>query len=162
MLLVFIAAMALINFVFFKIGDWTTLNPLIADVTNGRFDGLSLQFMLGYLFAPLMWLIGVPSPDIIQVGQLLGEKVILNEFIGYSSLAELIAANEFTSIKSIIMATYMLCGFANFGSIGIQIGGIGSLAPDKRTLLSRFGFRALLGGTLASLFSATIVGMILG
>lgn len=162
MLLVFIAFIALINFVFFKIGDWTSLNPLIADISSNRYDGLSLQFLLGNLFAPLMWVIGVPSADIVLVGQLLGEKVILNEFIGYSSLAELMANNSFSSIKSIIMATYMLCGFANFGSIGIQIGGIGSLAPNQRSLLSRFGFRALLGGTLASLFSATIVGMILG
>lgn len=162
MLLVFIAFMALINFVFFKIGDWTTLNPLIAEYSNNRFDGLTLQFILGNIFAPLMWLIGVPAPDIVLVGQLLGEKVILNEFIGYTSLSGLIASDSFSSVKSIIMATYMLCGFANFGSIGIQIGGIGSLAPNQRTLLSRFGFRALLGGTLASLFSATIVGMILG
>jgi len=109
-----------------------------------------------------MWLIGVPAADTLLVGQLLGEKVILNEFIGYTSLSGFIANDSFSSVKSIIMATYMLCGFANFGSIGIQIGGIGSLAPNQRTLLSRFGFRALLGGTLASLFSATIVGMILG
>ncbi len=162
MLLVFIAAMALVNFVFFKVGDWTSLNPLIAEWTNNRFDGLTLQFILGNLFAPLMWLIGVPAEDMVLVGQLLGEKVILNEFIGYKSLSGFMADNSFSSIKSIIMATYMLCGFANFGSIGIQIGGIGSLAPNKRTLLSRFGFRALLGGTLASLLSATIVGMILG
>jgi concentrative nucleoside transporter, CNT family len=162
MLLVFIAAMALVNYVFFKIGDWTTLNPLIAEATSNRFEGLTLQFLLGNIFAPLMWLIGVPSADTLLVGQLLGEKVILNEFIGYTSLSGFIANDSFSSVKSIIMATYMLCGFANFGSIGIQIGGIGSLAPNQRTLLSRFGFRALLGGTLASLFSATIVGMILG
>lgn len=162
MLLVFIAFMALVNFIFLKIGDWTSLNPLIAEITNGRFDGFSLQFILGYFFAPLMWVIGVPSADVILVGQLLGEKVIINEFIGYTSLSTLMQNGSFVSIKSIIMATYMLCGFANFGSIGIQIGGIGSLAPNQRTLLSKFGFRALLGGTLASLFSATIVGMILG
>lgn len=162
MLLVFIAFMALVNFVFFKIGDWTTLNPIIAEATSNRFEGLSLQFLLGNLFAPIMWLIGVPSQDIVLVGQLLGEKVILNEFIGYTSLSGFMANNSFYSIKSIIMATYMLCGFANFGSIGIQIGGIGSLAPNQRSQLSKFGLRALLGGTLASLFSATIVGMILG
>jgi concentrative nucleoside transporter, CNT family len=162
MLLVFIAAMALVNYVFFKIGDWTTLNPLIAEYSDNHFKGLSLQFILGHMFAPLMWLIGVPAPDTLLVGQLLGEKVIINEFIGYKSLSELMATNSFSSVKSVIMATYILCGFANFGSIGIQIGGIGSLAPNQRTLLSRFGFRALLGGTLAALFSATIVGMILG
>lgn len=162
MLLVFIAFMALVNFIFLKIGDWSNLNPLISNVTDGRFDSFSLQFILGYLFAPLMWVIGVPAADTILVGQLLGEKVIINEFIGYTSLSSLMQSGSFVSIKSIIMATYMLCGFANFGSIGIQIGGIGSLAPNQRTLLSKFGFRALLGGTLASLFSATIVGMILG
>lgn len=162
MLLVFIAFIALVNFIFFKIGDWTNLNPLIVEFSNNRFDGFSLQFILGYLFAPLMWVIGVPSGDIVLVGQLLGEKVIINEFIGYTSLSNFINTDSFVSVKSIIMATYILCGFANFGSIGIQIGGIGSLAPNQRTQLSRFGFRALLGGTIASLLSATIVGMILG
>jgi len=162
MLLVFIAFMALINFIFFKIGSWTNLNPIIADISDNRFNGLSLQFLLGNLLAPLMWVIGVPAADIVQIGQLLGEKVILNEFIGYTSLSQMIQTGNFSSVKSIIMATYMLCGFANFGSIGIQIGGIGSLAPNQRILLSKLGLHALLGGTLASLFSATIVGMILG
>ncbi|HAH59000.1 MAG TPA: Na+ dependent nucleoside transporter, partial [Bacteroidales bacterium] len=111
---------------------------------------------------PLMWLIGVNSNDIIMLGQLLGEKLILTEFIGYISLADLKSSGMLTNPKSIIMATYMLCGFANFASIGIQIGGIGSLAPGKRVLLSEFGMRALLGGTLASLLSATIIGVILG
>jgi len=108
-----------------------------------------------------MWLIGIPTTDITFVGRLLGEKIIMTEFIGYVSLSELKAAGMLEP-KSIIMATYMLCGFANFASIGIQIGGIGSLAPNQRILLSRFGLRALLGGTIASLLSATIVGMILG
>ncbi len=109
-----------------------------------------------------MWLIGVSSSDILMLGQLLGEKVIMTEFIGYVSLADLKETARLTNPKSIIMATYMLCGFANFASIGIQIGGIGSLAPGKRVLLSEFGMRALLGGTLASLLSATIIGIILG
>lgn len=162
MLLVFIAFMALINYVFYLIGNFTALNSIIQDISGGMYDGLSLQFLLGYLFAPLMWLIGVPSADVLQVGQLLGQKIILNEFIGYSNMAQLMANNQFVAIKSIIMATYILCGFANFGSIGIQIGGIGSLAPNQRTQLSKFGLRALLAGALASLFSATLVGMILG
>ena len=109
-----------------------------------------------------MWLIGVCSEDIVLVGRLLGEKLILTEFIGYISLADLKASGVFTETKSIIMATYVLCGFANFASIGIQIGGIGALAPNKRVLLSKYGVRSLVAGTLASLLSATIIGMILG
>ena len=162
MLLVFIAFIAMINFVFIKIGDWTSLNNVIADATHGQYHELSLQFILGYLFAPLMWLLGVASEDITLVGRMLGEKIIMTEFIGYVSLADLKEAGAFASQKSIIMSTYMLCGFANFASIGIQIGGIGSLAPNKRVLLSQYGLRALLAGTLASLMSATIIGMILG
>jgi len=162
MLLVFISFIAMINYIFLKIGDWTTLNESIASLTGGEYNKLSLQFILGYAFAPIMWLLGVPAEDIDLVGRVLGEKLIMTEFIGYVSLAELKAASAFVSNKSIIMATYILCGFANFASIGIQIGGIGSLAPKKRVLLSQFGMRALLAGTLASLLSATIVGMILG
>ncbi|MEN8120811.1 MAG: nucleoside transporter C-terminal domain-containing protein [Bacteroidota bacterium] len=162
MLLVFISFIALFNYVFFKIGDWTSLNGVIAEFTNGQYNELSLQFILGYTFAPLMWLLGVASEDITLVGRVLGEKIIMTEFIGYVSLGDLKSAGAFAEQKSIIMATYMLCGFANFASIGIQIGGIGSLAPGKRVLLSQFGMRALLAGTLASLMSATIVGMILG
>ncbi len=162
MLLVFIAFIAMFNFIVQKIGDWTNLNDAIASFTNGQYNSLSLEFILGYTFAPVMWLIGVAKEDITLLGRLLGEKLIMTEFIGYVSLAELKAAGAFASQKSIIMATYMLCGFANFASIGIQIGGIGSLAPGKRVLLSKYGMRALLGGTLASLLSATIVGAILG
>ncbi|MDD2277986.1 MAG: nucleoside transporter C-terminal domain-containing protein [Bacteroidales bacterium] len=162
MLLVFIAFIAMFNFTVQKIGTWTNLNPVIADFTNGQYNSLSLEFILGYTFAPVMWLIGVAKEDITLLGRLLGEKLIMTEFIGYVSLAELKAAGAFASEKSIIMATYMLCGFANFASIGIQIGGIGSLAPGKRVLLSRYGMKALLGGTLASLMSATFVGVILG
>jgi len=150
------------NFIVQKIGTWTNLNESIAQFTNGQYSSLSLQFILGYTFAPIMWLIGVAKEDITLLGRLLGEKVIMTEFIGYVSLAELKSAGSFAQEKSIIMATYMLCGFANFASIGIQIGGIGSLAPNKRVLLSKYGLRALLGGTLASLVSATIVGVILG
>jgi len=162
MLLVFIAFIAMANFILIKIGGWLNLNPLIESATSGQYNELSLQVLLGYILAPLMWLIGVETNDIIMLGQLLGEKLILTEFIGYVSLAELKETARLTNPKSIIMATYMLCGFANFASIGIQIGGIGSLAPGKRVLLSEFGMRALLGGTLASLLSATLIGIILG
>lgn len=161
MLLVFFAFIAMFNWGFVKIGDVTGLNASIADFTGGQYNALNLQFILGYLFAPLMWIIGVSGQDMALVGQLLGEKIIASEFVGYTSLAEMKGAGVFASQKSIIMATYMLCGFANFASIGIQIGGIGSLAPSQRTLLSEFGMRALLGGTLASLVSATIVGVVL-
>ncbi len=162
MLLVFLAFIAMFNYIFAKIGDWTTLNDTISSFTHGQYDTLSLQFILGYAFAPLMWLLGVATEDITLVGRMLGEKIIMTEFIGYVSLAEMKEAGAFIEQKSIIMATYMLCGFANFASIGIQIGGIGSLAPGKRVLLSQLGMKALLAGTLASLLSATIVGIILG
>jgi len=162
MLLVFLAFIALINFIFIRIGSWTHLNLRIQEITVGRYQSLNLQFMLGYLFSPVMWLIGVCSQDMVLVGQLAGEKLVTNEFIGYVSLASLKDAGVFFQDRSIIMATYMLCGFANFASVGMQIGGIGLLAPGKRQWLSEFGMRALLGGTLVSLLSATIVGMIVG
>ncbi|WP_430974314.1 NupC/NupG family nucleoside CNT transporter [Sunxiuqinia rutila] len=162
MLLAFLALIAMFNFIFGKVGHWTGINELIIQGTDGRFTELSLQFLLGYLFAPFMWLIGINTQDIILVGRLLGEKLILTEFIGYISLSELKTAGAFVEQKSIIMATYILCGFANFASIGIQIGGIGALAPSKRVTLSRYGLPALIAGTLASLMSATIIGMILG
>ncbi len=162
MLLSFIAFIAFFNFICLKVGQWTHLNEAISRVTDGNYDKLSLQFILGYLFSPVMWLIGVGREDITLVGRLLGEKLIMTEFVGYISLADLKTAGAFVSNKSVIMATYMLAGFANFASIGIQIGGIGSLAPNQRVLLARYGMRALLAGTLASLMSATIIGMILG
>ncbi|MDR1054260.1 MAG: Na+ dependent nucleoside transporter [Prevotellaceae bacterium] len=162
MLLVFYALIAGFNMIIGKIGDWTSLNSLIAEVTDGRYSGLSLQFLLGYLFSPLIWLIGITPADVPLVGQLLGQKLILTEFVGYSDLSEMLKLGVFTDAKSIIMATYVLCGFANFASVGIQIGGIGSIAPNQKPILAQFGMRALLGGTLTALASATIVGMVLG
>ncbi len=163
MLLVFVAFIAMINGILGWVGDFTTLNTWISE--HSYYDKLSLESIMGVVFAPLMWLIGVYTPDIMLMGQLLGIKLAASEFIGYIQLAELkdiTNAPHFSYNKSIIMATYMLCGFANFASIGIQIGGIGSLAPGQRKTLSEFGLRAVLGGTLASLLSATIAGMILG
>ncbi len=163
MLVVFVAFIAMFNYILSDlVGYYTGLNDKIVAMTSGKYSGLTLQFVLGYLFAPLMWLIGVNSHDITLVGSLLGQKLILTEFVGYISLADYKAANLFTDPKSIIISTYILCGFANFASIGIQIGGIGSLAPNQRSQLAAFGFRALLGGTLAALMSATIVAMITG
>ncbi|HZW62138.1 MAG TPA: nucleoside transporter C-terminal domain-containing protein [Flavobacteriaceae bacterium] len=163
MLLVFIAFIAMLNYGFNKIGELTSFNHWIAQKTP--YAGFSLEFILGYAFAPLMWVIGVAKEDMALMGQLLGIKLAASEFVGYIQLAELKNAANYTHLKfekSIIMATYMLCGFANFASIGIQIGGIGSLAPGKRKILSEFGLRALIGGTIASLLSATIAGMIIG
>jgi CNT family concentrative nucleoside transporter len=163
MLLVFVAVIAMLNGGLDLIGNLTNLNDLIA--ANTAYDKLSIEFILGYAFAPLMWLIGVPTVDMTLMGQLLGIKLVASEFVGYIQLAELkniSNATHLTYNKSIIMATYMLCGFANFASIGIQIGGIGSLAPGQRKTLSEFGIKALIGGTIASLMSATIAGMIIG
>lgn len=162
MLLVFFAFIAMFNFILVKIGSLTNLNGVIASFTDGSYTELNLQFILGYSLSPLMWAIGVNPQDMTLMGQLLGEKLIASEFVGYTSLASFKASGAFVEAKSIIMATYMLCGFANFASIGIQIGGIGSLAPSKREFLSRYGIRALIAGSLASLMSATIVGIILG
>ena len=162
MLLVFIALIALVNFSLMKIGDWTNLNEMIVAITGGQYDGLSMQFILGYSLAPLTWAIGVSPEDMALVGQLFGEKIILNELIAYKSMRDLIVVEAFAHEKSMIMATYILCGFANFASIGILIGGIGALAPNRRVMLSQLGLRAMVGGALASLFSATMVGMILG
>lgn len=162
MLIVFIAFIALANY-FMKdlLGEWTGLNQIIAQKTNGQYNNLSLQFILGYGLKPLAWLMGTSWQDSALVGQLLGEKTILNEFVAYVSLGKLKTAGIFAEQKSIIIATYILCGFSNFASIGIQIGGIGALAPDKRALLSQLGIKALIGGTLASLFTAVIVGMLI-
>ena len=163
MLLVFLAFIAMGNYMLDKFGDLVEINNWIAN--NTVYETLSIEFILGYLFAPLMWLIGVATEDITLMGQLLGIKIVASEFIGYIQLAELKQASSLIHLnyqKSIIIATYMLCGFANFASIGIQIGGIGSLAPGQRKNLSKFGFKALIGGTLASLLSATIAGMIIG
>ena len=162
MLLVFLAFIALINYVFVKLGDLTTLNDKIVTLTHGKYDELSLEFIMGYALSPLMWLIGVAKEDITLVGSLLGKKLILTEFVAYISLSDLKAAGAFTDTKSIVMSVYMLCGFANFASIGIQIGGIGALAPGRRVMLAQLGMRALLAGTLASLLSATIIGILMG
>lgn len=163
MLLVFVAFIAMVNGILGWVGDVTTLNSWVAG--NTPYESLSLELILGYIFSPLMWLIGVAKEDMALMGQLLGIKLAASEFIGYIQLADLKNIANPTHLKyekSIIMATYMLCGFANFASIGIQIGGIGSLAPGQRKTLSQFGIKALIGGTIASLISATIAGMIIG
>ena len=160
MLLVFTALIAMGNYITNDlIGNWTGINSWIIAHTN--YSGLTMQFMVGYTFAPIAWLMGVAWEDAVLVGQLLGEKTILNEFYAYKTLGEMKAAGLFAHQKSVIMSTYILCGFANFASIGIQIGGIGALIPNRKGLLSELGLLALVAGTLASLFTAVIVGMML-
>jgi CNT family concentrative nucleoside transporter len=162
MLLVFISFIAMFNFLFRDgIGALLGVNDLIAGFTNGQYDGLSLEFVLGYLLAPFTWLMGVAAEDVVLVGQLLGEKTVLNEFVAYVSLGQMMESGAFADPKSVVIATYILCGFSNFASIGIQIGGIGALAPSRRGDLSRLGIRALIAGTFASLFTAVVVGMMI-
>ncbi len=173
MLLVFVAIITMLNGVLNllagfdgieRIGwHFTSLNEIIA--ANTQYNQLSIELILGYLFAPLMWLIGVATEDMTLMGQLLGIKLAASEFVSYIQLTGLKNPASETHLifnKSIIMATYMLCGFANFASIGIQIGGIGSIAPSQRKTLSELGVKALIGGTVASLMSACIAGMIIG
>jgi len=163
MLLVFLAFIAMINGILGWIGDFGGLNEWVQ--SNTPYQEFSLEFILGYAFAPLMWLIGIAKEDMALMGQLLGIKLAASEFVGYIQLADLkdpLALVHLKYEKSIIMATYMLCGFANFASVGIQVGGIGSLAPGQRKTLSELGMKALIGGTIASLLSATIAGLIIG
>ena len=163
MLLVFLALIALVNGIFYQIADVFGLNNWIEQNTD--YESFSLELILGYLFAPLMWLIGIAVEDMYLMGQLLGIKLAASEFVAYIELASLQDvgnALHLTYQKSVIMATIMLCGFANFASIGIQIGGIGILAPGKSKLLTELGFKAMIAGTLVSLLSATFVGMLLG
>ncbi|MGB0427470.1 MAG: NupC/NupG family nucleoside CNT transporter [Flavobacteriales bacterium] len=160
MLLVFTSLMAMGNYILEDIvGHYLYINPLVYEYTS--FDALSFEMILGYLGAPIAWLVGVPWEDSLLVGQLLGEKVILNEFYAYKTLGEMKAVSTFSHERSIVLATYILCGFANFASIGIQIGGISILAPNQKTTLSKLGLRALIGGTLACLFTAAVVGVLI-
>tara|TARA_Y100001968_G_scaffold333072_1_gene393960 strand:- start:4784 stop:5932 length:1149 start_codon:yes stop_codon:yes gene_type:complete len=159
MILVFVAFIALINEILNLIGYYTGLNESLINSEN-IYPNLSLEMIFGYLFAPIAWLIGIPFQDILLAGQLLGEKTVANEFIAYESLGEMIN-NSLLQDKTKIMATYFLCGFANFLSIGIQIGGIGAIAPDRRIDLSKLGIKALIAGTIASLLTAVIVGILI-
>ena len=163
MLLVFLALIALINGILFQGADLFGINDWIKN--NTVYESLSLELILGYIFAPLMWLIGIAKEDMTLMGQLLGVKLAASEFVAYielASLKDLTSVIHLTYQKSVIMATIMLCGFANFASIGIQVAGIGILAPKKYKLLTELGFKAMIAGTLVSLLSATMVGMILG
>jgi CNT family concentrative nucleoside transporter len=158
MLIVFTALMYLCNWILGSAGYWFGINDDIARATNGRYDSLSLQMLLGYIFSPVAWLIGVNTGEMVAVGQLLGEKTILNEFVAYVSFGQMKNAGTIADPKSILIATYALCGFANFASIGIQIGGISQLAPSQRRNLTELGVRALIGGTIACLMCGCIAG----
>jgi len=158
MLLVFTAIVYMANYLLSAVGAFTGLNELI--VQNTSYSELSFQFLLGYLFAPIAGLMGIDNwGDMVLTGQLLGEKTILNEFYAYATFGNI--KSQFASEKAVVMSTYMLCGFANFASIGIQIGGIGALIPTRKGVLSKLGVKALIGGTVASLLTAVVVGMFL-
>ena len=134
-----------------------SLNMYVNQYTEGRFQGFNLEYLLGLLLSPVAWLLGTPSEDILIVGQLLGKKTMLNEFIAY---ADMPSVSDNLTYKGKIIATYALCGFANFGSIGIQLGGIGAIAPERRTTLAEFGVKALVGGTIACFLTAIIAGVL--
>jgi concentrative nucleoside transporter, CNT family len=158
MLLAFIAVIAALNFILTGlIGDYTGLNEFVASSTGGQFSGLSLEYLLGQIFRVFAWIIGVDWNDTLQVGSLLGQKTVINEFVAYLSLADMKMSGTLSN-KSIVIATYALCGFSNFSSIAIQVGGIGSIAPNQQGNLSKLGMRALLAATLACMMTATIAG----
>ncbi len=158
MLIVFTSLMYVLNWILGSIGYHLGLNETIKQLSGGRYDGLSFQMLLGYIFSPVAWMIGVDGKEMIQVGQLLGEKTIINEFQAYISFAKMKTDGSIADPKSILITTYALCGFANFASIGIQIGGISQLAPNQRKNLTELGFKALIGGTIACLMCACIAG----
>ncbi len=157
MLLAFLALLSVINWILGGIGNIGDLNGAIATASDGRFSGLSLEAVFGYVFSPLAWAMGIESADILSFGQLLGEKIAVNEFLAFTSLANL---EGIMSERSVIIGTYALCGFANFSSIAIQIGGIGGIAPGRRSDIAALGVKAVIGGALASWMTATIAGVL--
>lgn len=160
MLLVFTALIYMVNqLLMHSLGEWTGWNHQIREATGGRFEGLTFTYVLGLVFAPIAWILGTPSGDILIIGQLLGQKTVLNEFFAYAELKTLRESGVELHPKSLIIATYALCGFSNFASIGIQIGGIGTLAPVQRRSLTELGLLALVGGTIACFMTACIAGL---
>ncbi len=159
MLLVFTALIYMLNYILMNsIGDWFNLNASIAEATDNRFEGLTFTYILGLIFAPFAWLLGTPSEDLLVIGQLLGQKTVINEFVAYADLENV---RDILQPKSLVIATYALCGFSNFASIGIQIGGIGAIAPGQRKTLTELGIRALIGGTIACFLTAVIAGLLI-
>ncbi|MCE7926407.1 MAG: Na+ dependent nucleoside transporter [Haliscomenobacteraceae bacterium CHB4] len=161
MLIVFTALVYMLNWILqYSIGEWTGLNAQIKAATDGRFEGLTFTYLLGQVFAPLAWLLGTPWQDCTAIGQLLGMKTMINEFVAYGELGKIQGVMQLDP-KSVIIALYALCGFSNFASIGIQIGGIGTLAPSQRRTLTELGYWALIGGSAACFMTATIAGMLM-
>lgn len=162
MLLAFIAVIAALNFVLKDIiGELTGINTWVVSTTGGAFDGLSMQYILGNIFRLFAWTMGVEWGDTLQVGSLLGQKTVINEFVAYLDLAQLKESGVLQN-KSLIIATFSLCGFSNFSSIAIQIGGIGGMAPSRQGDISKLGFRALLAASLATMLTGTLAGVLLG
>lgn len=160
MLLVFTALIYMANqILMYTIGDWTGLNEYVKAATNNRFEGFTFTYLLGLIFAPFAWILGVPAQDVLLIGQLLGQKTVINEFVAYAELNTMREAGLAMSKKSELIATYALCGFSNFASIGIQIGGIGAIAPSQRQNLTELGIKSLIGGTIACFFTAVIAGL---
>lgn len=161
MLLVFTALIAMANAILAHgLGGWSGLNQWIEQSTAGRYPTLSLQYLLGLAFAPFAWLMGIDPGLLTTAGQVIGEKTILNEFYAYGTLGNLIARGELPDTRAQIILTYALCGFANIASIGIQVGGIGVLAPNQRSTLARLGVKSLIGGSLCCFIGASIAGML--
>jgi CNT family concentrative nucleoside transporter len=161
MLLVFTALVYLVNEgLVGTIGRIGGLNEWVVESTNGRFEGFTFTYLLGLVFAPIAWILGTPSEDILLVGQLLGQKTVINEFFAYAELNTLRESGQSLQPRSLLIATYALCGFANFASIGIQIGGIGAIAPGQRKTLTELGILALIGGTVASFLTAVIASVL--
>mgnify|MGYP003591729815 CR=1 FL=1 len=161
MLIVFTALIYMVNYTLqHSLGSWFGLNDYVNTLTAGKYTSFSLQFILGSICAPLAWLLGVPYVDMMYAGQLLGEKTILNEFYAYATMGGL-KINGLMSERGLIICTYALCGFSNFASIGIQIGGIGALAPNQRSTLAQLGIKALIGGSVACFLTAAIAGLVI-
>ena len=166
MLLAFIAIIYALNGFFVGVvGEYTGLNQFVISSTNKQFDGFTLQYMLGQIFRLFAFVMGVEWSETLRVGSLIGQKTVINEFIAYENLSVMIDPEKTTNVlsgKPLVIATYVLCGFSNFSSIAIQIGGIGGMAPNQQSNLSRLGLRALLAATLACMLTATVAGAIAG
>jgi len=161
MLIVFTALIYMVNYTLqHSLGNWFGLNEYVNTLTAGKYTSFSLQFILGSVCAPMAWLLGVPSTDMMYAGQLLGEKTILNEFYAYATMGGL-KINGLMSERGLIICTYALCGFSNFASIGIQIGGIGALEQNQKSKLAQLGIKALIGGTIACFLTAAIAGLVI-
>jgi CNT family concentrative nucleoside transporter len=161
MLLVFTALVAFVNFILERgIGAPTGLNALVAHWTGGTYDGFSLEFILGILFAPIAWLMGISSDAVLQSGEFLGLRTVLNEFVSFVRLGEMKAEGLYNDPRNLMILTYALTGFANFVSIGVQIGGIGAMAPSQRPTLAQLGWKALIGANLACFMTGAVAGIL--